>query len=156
MFVCKWPNAKNSPNLKTQYHCLSSLVCFIILSLFILLSRMEWLQLDLKTLSKRGNKFVSEIKCFSPPSKRAALGFFFFFFELKKKNGRREVRLLCLFNLLNCTKCSYWLEVNPQENSLAHHGHIIHDHINCDKYMYMHAFAFWLIFTWLFSVFPFF
>lgn len=51
---------------------------------------MEWLQLDLKTLSKRGNKFVSEIKCFPPPSKRAALGFFFLIKE-EKWTARSEI-----------------------------------------------------------------
>lgn len=66
---------------------------------------MEWLQLDLKTLSKKGNKFVPEMKCFPPPSKRAALGFCPR--ELEKKNEQQEGRLLRLFNLLNCTKCGY-------------------------------------------------
>lgn len=65
---------------------------------------MEKLQLDVKTLSKRGNKFDSEIKCFpSAGKKRAALGIFFFFFEFKKKKRTAGSEIILLFNLLNCT-----------------------------------------------------
>lgn len=60
-------------------------------------------------------------------------------FWIKEEKWTAGSEIILFIQPIELYKCKHWLELNPQQNSLAHHKYIIHYHINCDNYVCLHA-----------------